>query len=413
MRELVRGAMSSRQPAVLFIFITLVLDILGIGLVVPVLPGLVQHYQEGSLAAGSVTYGLLAATYALMQFLMAPLIGSLSDRFGRRPVILVSLLGSAIDYFLIAFAPNLAWFVVGRVVAGITAANYAAASAYIADISPPEKRAANFGLIGAAFGIGFIIGPVLGGLCAKFGVKVPFFVAGGLTLVNWAYGWFVLPESLAPENRRAFSWRRSNPVGALMALHRFPALLGLVLTYFIAVLAHQVYPSIWVLYTAFRYQWTELQTGLSLAAVGFMAGMVQGGLTKRVVGRLGERRTVLAGLFLAVFLYAAYGMASQAWMIYGCIIIGSLTGLVTPAVQSLMTQSVPANEQGELQGALSSLSSVAGVAGPVVCTQLFGFFVSDKAPLQLPGAPFFWSSLLMVVALAVAVPSLRRIQTAH
>lgn len=403
--------MSTRRPAVLFIFITLVLDILGIGLVVPVLPKLIQHYQGGDVAAGSVSYGMLAALYALMQFLFAPLIGSLSDRYGRRPVILISLLGSAIDYFLIAFAPNLVWFAIGRIVAGITAANYAAASAYIADVSPPEKRAANFGLIGAAFGIGFIIGPILGGLFAHLGgVKMPFLVAGGLTLVNWAYGWFVLPESLTPENRRIFSWARSNPVGALIALRRFPALLGLVTCYFIAVLAHQVYPSIWVLYTTYRYSWTELQTGLSLAAVGFMAGMVQGGLTKRVVGKLGERKTVQHGFMLSVFLYAAYGLAAQPWMIYVCIVIGSLSGLVTPAVQSLMTQSVPANEQGELQGALSSLSSVAGVAGPVACTQLFGYFIGEKAPILLPGAPFFWSSILMLIALAIAIPALKRIK---
>ncbi len=404
--------MSARRPAVIFIFITLVLDILGIGLVVPVLPKLVQHYQGGDVTAGSNAYGLLAALYALMQFICAPLLGSLSDKYGRRPVILISLLGSAIDYFLIAFAPNLVWFAIGRIVAGITAANYAAASAYIADVSPPEKRAANFGLIGAAFGIGFIIGPMLGGLLAQWGVKVPFFFAGALTLANWAYGWFVLPESLDQEHRRPFSWARSNPVGALLALRRFPALLGLVVTYFIAVLAHQVYPSIWVLYTGYRYHWTELQTGLSLGAVGVMAGLVQGGLTKRVVGALGERKTVQYGLALSIFLYAAYGFATQGWMVYVCIFFGSLAGLVTPAVQSLMTLSVPKNEQGELQGALTSLSSVAGVAGPLATTRLFGYFVSDKAPLLMPGAPFFWSSLLMILSLAIAVPSLKRIHNA-
>ncbi len=401
--------MSARRPAVLFIFITLVLDILGIGLIVPVLPKLIQHYQGGDVATGSFTYGMLAALYALMQFLFAPLIGSVSDRYGRRPVILISLLGSAIDYFLIAFAPNLMWFAVGRIVAGITAANYAAASAYIADVSPPEKRAANFGLIGAAFGIGFIIGPIVGGGLAAWGVKVPFFVAGGLTLINWAYGWFVLPESLAIENRRAFSWSRSNPVGALFALRRFPALMGLVTCYFIAVLAHQVYPSIWVLYTTYRYGWTELQTGLSLAAVGVMAGMVQGGLTKRVVAWLGEKKTVRYCLTLSIFLYAAYGLATQPWMIYICIVIGSLSGLVTPAVQSLMSQGVPADEQGALQGSLSSLSSVAGVAGPLLCTQLFGFFIGEKAPAILPGAPFFLSSAMMMIALFIAVPALKRI----
>jgi len=403
--------MSDRRPALGFIFITLTLDILGIGLIVPILPKLIGQFQGGDVATASGTYGLLHALYALMQFLFAPMIGSLSDRYGRRPVILISLLGSGIDYFVVAFAPSLAWFVVARIVAGMTAANFAAATAYIADISPPEKRAQNFGLIGAAFGLGFVIGPVVGGLLGHYyGIKSPFFAAGVLTLLNWAYGMFVLPESLAPENRRAFSWARSNPVGSLLALRRFPALLGLIAAYFIAVLAHQVYPSIWVLYTGYRYHWDTLATGLSLAAVGVMAGAVQGGLTKRVVGALGEVKTMRYGLLLSVFLYAAYGLASEPWMIYVCIVIGSLSGLVTPAVQSLMSQAVPADEQGALQGSLTSLSSVAGILGPIACTRLFGYFVSDKAPAIVPGVPFFWSALLMLVALAFALPSLKRIR---
>jgi len=399
--------MSARRPALGFIFVTLTLDILGIGLVVPILPKLIEQFQGGDVAQASGTYGLLHALYALMQFMFAPLIGSLSDRLGRRPVILISLLGSGLDYFVIAYAPNLAWFVVGRIIAGITGANFAAATAYIADISPPEKRAANFGLIGAAFGLGFIIGPVLGGWLGHYGMKVPFLAAGTLTLVNWLYGVFVLPESLAPENRRAFSWANSNPVGALTALRRYPALLGLVTAYFICLLAHQVYPSIWVLYTGYRYQWDTFETGLSLAMVGVMAGVVQGGLTKRVVDWLGEAKTMRYGLVMATFFYAAYGLASQPWMIYVCIVFGSLSGLVTPAVQALMSHAVPANEQGGLQGALTSLSSVTGILGPIVSTKLFGYFISDKAPILLPGAPFFWSALLMLVALAVAVPALR------
>ncbi|MEQ1749369.1 MAG: TCR/Tet family MFS transporter [Prosthecobacter sp.] len=401
--------MSARKPALSFIFITLTLDILGIGLIVPILPKLIEQYEGGNVAAASSTYGLLYALYALMQFLFAPLIGSLSDRFGRRPVILISLLGSALDYFVIAFAPNLAWFALGRVIAGLTGANFAAASAYIADISPPEKRAANFGMIGAAFGLGFVIGPVLGGLLGQYGMKVPFFAAGGLTLLNWVYGVFVLPESLAPENRRDFSWARSNPIGSLLALRRFPTLLGLIAAYFIALLAHQVYPSIWVLYTSYRFGWDTLATGLSLAAVGVMAGGVQGGLTKRVVGAFGEAKTVRYGLIMATFFYAAYGLASQPWMIYVCIVFGSLSGLVTPAVQALMSQAVPADEQGALQGSLTSLSSLTGIIGPIVCTHLFSFFVSEKAPIVLPGAPFFWSASLMLVALAFALPALRRI----
>jgi DHA1 family tetracycline resistance protein-like MFS transporter len=310
---------------------------------------------------------------------------------------------------VIAFAPNLAWFAVGRVIAGLTGANFAAASAYIADISPPEKRAANFGMIGAAFGLGFVLGPALGGLLGQYGMKVPFFAAGGLTLLNWVYGVFVLPESLAPENRRDFSWARSNPIGSLLALRRFPTLLGLIAAYFIALLAHQVYPSIWVLYTSYRFGWDTLATGLSLAAVGVMAGGVQGGLTKRVVGAFGEAKTVRYGLIMATVFYAAYGLASQPWMIYVCIVFGSLSGLVTPAVQALMSQAVPADEQGALQGSLTSLSSLTGIIGPIVCTHLFSYFVSEKAPIVLPGAPFFWSAALMLVALAFALPALRRI----
>lgn len=398
---------SPRKPALLFIFITLVLDILGIGIVVPVLPKLISEFQGGDAAMGSITYGSLHAIYALMQFLFAPLIGSLSDKYGRRPVILVSLLGAGLDYFVVAMAPSLVWFAAARVVAGITAANFAAATAYIADITPPEKRAASFGLIGAAFGLGFVIGPALGGLLGDYGIRVPFFVAGGLTLVNWAYGLFVLPESLAPENRREFSWARSNPLGALLALRRFPSLLALVAGYFVCVLAHQVYPSVWVLYTEHRFGWGAKATGMSLAAVGIMACIVQGGLTKRVVGRLGEAHTAKYGLLLAPLLYAAYGLAWQPWMLYACIVVGSLSGLVTPALQALMSQKVGASEQGALQGALTSLTSVAGVVGPLVCSGLFAFFISSKAPVHLPGAPFFWSALLMPVALLLVFRALK------
>jgi DHA1 family tetracycline resistance protein-like MFS transporter len=284
--------MSARKPALGFIFVTLFLDILGIGLIIPILPKLIEQFSGGNISAASHTYGWLAALYSLMQFLCAPVLGSLSDRFGRRPVILSSLFGSGLDYLLLAFAPGLPWFFLGRIVAGITGANITAASAYIADVSPLEKRAANFGLIGAAFGLGFITGPALGGVLGSYSLRVPFLVAAGLALLNWLFGLLVLPESLPRENRRGFDWKRANPIGSFVALKRHPTVLGLTETYFLMNLAHQVFPSTWVLYTSHRYHWTPKQVGLSLAAVGVMAAIVQGGLVRRIIPRLGERRAI-------------------------------------------------------------------------------------------------------------------------
>lgn len=402
-----RPPMSGRRPALSFIFITLALDILGIGLIVPILPKLIEQYQGGDVAMASMTYGLLHSTYALMQFLFAPLIGSLSDRFGRRPVILISLFGSGLDYLLIAYAPNLTWFVVGRIIAGITGANFAAGTAYVADISPPEKRAANFGLIGAAFGIGFVIGPALGGWLGGIDLKLPFLAAGGLTLVNWLYGVFVLPESLAVENRRTFSWAKSNPVGSLLALRHFPSVLGLITTSFLFTLGHQVYPAIWVLYTVYRYGWDTTAVGFSLTFVGVMTVIVQGGLARLVVAKFGEVKTAFMGLTLGTLMYVCYGLATEGWMIYACILVGSLSGVAGPAVQGLMSRSVPDDQQGGLQGSLTSLASVAGIVGPPMCTGLFGYFISDKAPVHLPGVAFFASAVITVIALILAFRALR------
>ena len=401
-------AKSSRQPALVFIFITLFLDILGIGLIVPILPKLVEQFSGGSIASASHIYGLLAALAGLMQFIFAPMLGSLSDRFGRRPVILLSLFGSGLDYLLLAFAPNLAWFFVGRIIAGITSANFSAATAYIADISPPEKRAANFGIIGAAFGLGFIAGPALGGVLGNVDLRMPFFVAAGLTLLNWLYGLLVLPESLKPENRSQFSWKRANPVGALLALQRYPVVFGLTGTYFLMNLAHQVFPSTWVLYTSYRYNWTPGQTGLSLAMVGLTSAIVQGGLTRAIIPRLGERRSVTVGLTISAVGLIAYGLATEGWMAYVVIAVASLSGISGPSVQGLISRSVGADEQGAVQGSLTSLSSVAGVLGPPLATGLFGFFISAGAPVKLPGAAFFFSSALTIAAMLLAVRSFRR-----
>jgi DHA1 family tetracycline resistance protein-like MFS transporter len=399
----------SFKPGLVLILITLVLDILGIGLIIPILPRLIETFEGGSVAAASNTFGLLAALYSLMQFLCAPALGSLSDRFGRRPVILTSLLGSGLDYLLLAWAPSLGWFFLARLISGVTGANFAAAAAYIADVSPPEKRAANFGLIGAAFGVGFILGPALGGLLGNVGLRIPFLVAGGLTLLNWLYGWLILPESLAPENRRQFSWARSNPAGALLALRRYPMVLGLAGTFFLISLAHQCFPAIWVLYTSYRYHWTVGQTGLSLAVVGLMVAIVQGGLTRVIVPRLGEQRAALLGMAIASVSYCGYGLATEGWMIYAILAFGSLGGITGPAVQGLISREVGADEQGGVQGALTSLASVAGVVGTPLAARLFAFFIGDRAPIYLPGAAFFFSSILVVLGLLLALRSFRRV----
>jgi DHA1 family tetracycline resistance protein-like MFS transporter len=393
--------LSARKPALGFIFVTLLLDILGIGLIIPILPKLIEELCGGNVSTASTAFGWLAALYSVMQFGFAPLLGSLSDRFGRRPIILASLLGSGLDYLLLAFAPTLPWFFLGRIIAGVTSANFTAASAYIADVSPPEKRAANFGLIGAAFGLGFIAGPALGGVLGHVGLRVPFLVAAGLTLVNWLYGMFVLPESLPREIRRPFSWGRANPVGSLTALKRYPIVLGLTGTFFLVHLAHQAVPSTWVLYTSYRYSWSTAQVGLSLAIIGVMAAIVQGGLARRMIPALGERRAVMVGLSNGVVILAAYGLATQGWMMYAILVVGAFGAIAMPALQGLISRSVPLNEQGAVQGALSSVASLAGIAGPPLATGLFGFFISPRAPAHVPGIAFFMASFVLVTALGL------------
>lgn len=394
--------MNTRKAALGFIFITLFLDIFGIGLIIPILPRLVEELQGGDVAAASLSVGWLASLYSLMQFLFSPVLGSLSDRYGRRPVILCSLLGSGLDYILLAVAPNLAWLFVGRIISGITGANITAASAYIADVSPPEKRAANFGLIGAAFGLGFIAGPALGGILGDVGLRVPFMVAAGLTLVNWCYGVFVLPESLAPANRGTFSWSRANPIGSLLAMRRFPLVLGLAGTFFLLHVAQYGLHSTWVLYTGYRYGWTPRQVGWSLAVVGIMAAIIQGGLARRIIPRLGEQKALTFGLLVSGLGMVGYGVATEGWMIYAILVAASFGGIAGPAAQGLVSRSTPDNQQGAIQGALASLGSVAGVVAPPLATGLFGWFIGPSAPAPLPGAPFFSGALLMFAAMFLA-----------
>ncbi len=400
--------MNPRKPAMGFILVTLFLDILGIGLIIPILPQLIEQLEGGDVSAASHTYGLLGAMYALMQFLFAPILGSLSDRFGRRPVILGSLLGSGLDYLLLAYAPDLGWFYVGRLIAGITGANMTAATAYIADVSPPEKRAANFGLIGAAFGLGFIAGPALGGYLGDRDLRLPFFVAAALTLLNWLYGMFVLPESLAMENRREFSWKRANPIGSFRSLMKHPLVFGLAISFFLLNIGQFSTHSTWVLYTGYRYEWSPKQVGLSLAIVGLTVAIVQGGLSRRIIPALGEPRALVVGLCINVAAMIGYGSATHCWMVYCILALGSFGAIGAPATQALITGGAEANEQGAVQGALTSLSSVAGFIAPIVSTMLFGYFISSRAPVHLPGAPFFLAAVLIVGALLVALITLRR-----
>ncbi|HEY6166788.1 MAG TPA: TCR/Tet family MFS transporter [Verrucomicrobiae bacterium] len=397
-----------RRPALMFIFVTFFLDVLGIGLIIPVLPRLVEQLVGGDTSHAARAVGVLGAVYSLMQFLFSPALGSLSDRFGRRPVILGSLFGSGLDYLLLWWAPSLSWLFLGRVISGITGANVSAATAYIADISPPEKRAANFGVIGAAFGLGFVAGPALGGLLGSADVRLPFLVAAGMTLLNWLYGFFVLPESLAPENRRSFSWAGSNPVSSFVGLGRWPVVRGLAESFFLFNVAQFALHSVWVLYTSYRYGWSSTQVGLSLAVVGVTAAVIQGGLARRIIPALGEARSMRVGFLISGVTMLGYGLATRGWMIYALLVFGSLGFIAGPAVQGLISCHVPANEQGGVQGALASLRSVAGIIAPLLGTGLFGYFISPGAWTVLPGASFFMGAGLIAVAFWLAARTLHR-----
>jgi DHA1 family tetracycline resistance protein-like MFS transporter len=397
-----KDIMQHRQASLGFIFVTLFLDVMGLGLIIPVLPKLIERFTNNDIASASSVYGFMVALYALMQFVCAPILGSLSDQYGRRPVILLSLLGAGLDYLLLAFAPNLAWLFVGRVIAGATAANFSAVNAYIADISPPEKRAQHFGIVGAAFGLGFILGPAIGGGLGNVGLRVPFLVVAAITLVNTLYGFFLLPESLPRQHRRVFSWTRANPIGALVALGHYPVVLSLAVITVLSGLAQNALQSVWVLYTGYRYGWGTGEVGISLALVGLGAIIVQGALIGRIVPRFGEYRTLLLGLSVSVVSYTLYGLASQAWMFYAIPFFGSLGFLSNPSVQAIVSQRVQPNEQGALQGAFNSLLSLTGIVGPVIATNVFRYFIGESAPLHLPGAPFFLGALFNVLGLMLA-----------
>jgi DHA1 family tetracycline resistance protein-like MFS transporter len=406
--------MTSRRPgknALLFIFITITINMIGFSIVMPVMPELIMDVSGGGLSEAARWGGILSLAYAVMQFLMMPVMGSLSDRYGRRPVILGSLAAYSIDFLIMAIAPSLAVLFIARFLAGSFAASFTTANAYIADISPPEKRAANFGLLGAAFGIGFIIGSAAGGFIGEaFGHRAPFYAVAALGLVNLVYGWFFLPETLSAENRRPFDWRRANAFGAFKHFRQYPVILPIAATMFLYQLAHWVFPSVWAYYSAERFGWTAKDIGLSLMAVGLSSAIVQGGLTRLVIPKFGERKAAFFGAGVAIIAYFGYGVVSEGWMVYPLIAFGSLAGFTAPALQGIASRTVPADAQGQLQGALGSINGVGMIVGPVLMTQTFSAFASDDAAIYFPGAPYVLASALTALAFVPLLAAIGRIK---
>lgn len=389
------------RAAFLFIFITVALDMLALGVMIPVLPKLIIEFEHGDVAKAAGAAGLFGFSWAAMQFVFSPMLGAISDRRGRRPVILLSNLGLGLDYLLMALAPSLTWLFVGRLISGITSASYSTAGAYIADVTPKEQRAAKFGMLGAAFGLGFVVGPAIGGLLGGISLRMPFYAAAGLSLTNALYGFFVLPESLPKDKRAPFVWSKANPVGSLALLRSHPRLLSLALVSFLAKVAHDSLPSVFVLYTDYRYHWSERTIGLCLAGVGVASTLVAALLVGPLVKRFGERRALLVGLLFGALGFGVYGWApTGGWFLVGIPLV-AIWGLAGPAFQALMSRRIEPSAQGRLQGALASMSGVTGMVGPLLFTQIFAFGISSRA-LHWPGAPFWASSLLLGASLLVA-----------
>ena len=400
-------AKDKKQAALGFIFITLLIDIIGFGIIIPILPQLIQSLTHGTVSEASRYGGLLIFAYSLMQFVCSPIIGNLSDQFGRRPILLSSLFGFGIDYLFLAFAPSIGWLFVGRAIAGITGASITTGAAYISDISIPEKKAQNFGMIGAAFGLGFIIGPVLGGQLAHFGVRVPFIGAAVLSLINWLYGYFILPESLAKENRRRFEWKRANPIGSLKMLNKYPVIAGLVVSIaLIYISAHSVQTT-WSYYTIEKFGWSPTMIGYSLGVVGICVAIVQGVLIRRIIPKIGQEKSIYWGLLLYTIGFVLFAFASQTWMMFAFTAVYCLGGIAGPAIQGIIATHVPANEQGELQGALTSLMSATSIVGPLIMTGVFAYFTSSQAPIHFAGAPFMVSAILTLISTVLAYRSLK------
>ena len=405
---------NQKSAAIGFIFITLLIDITGWGIVIPVVPKLIQELIHNSdLSIASQYGGWLSFVYAAMQFIFASVLGGLSYKYGRRPIILFSLLGFSLNFYIQAIAPTIFWLFVGRIFSGVTGASITTASAYIADISTDEDRAKNFGMIGAAFGLGFIIGPVIGGLLGQYGARVPFYAASGLCLVNFLYGWFILPESLEKENRRAFNWKRANPVGSLLQLRKYPQILGLIgALVFVYIASHAVQTN-WTFFTMYKFNWSEKMVGISLGISGFMAALVQGYLIRFIQPKLGNEKSIFYGLILYSIGMLLFAFAGKSWMMFAFLVPYGLGGIAGPALQSVISSQVPKNEQGELQGALASLVSLTAIVGPPLMTNTFYYFTHDSAPFLFPGAPFFLGFLLMAISVIITFYVFRKKKQTH
>jgi DHA1 family tetracycline resistance protein-like MFS transporter len=399
---------SASRGAFVFILILVAFDFLAFGIIAPVLPDLVRQFEGGDFARASSITGYFGFAWATMQFIFSPILGAWSDRFGRRPVILISCFGLGIDYIVMALAPSLNWLFVGRIISGITTSNVATAFAYVTDVTPPEKRAKQFGLISAAFGIGFIIGPAVGGFLGNINLRFPFWAAAALSLGNALYGLFILPESLPPERRAKSAWHMANPLGSLNLLRSHPELAGLSVVITLYYLAHNSLPSMWALYTEYRYDWSRRDVGLSLAVVGVCAALVSGALVGPFVKRFGERISLLYGLFFGFLGFAGFALASRGWVILAVIPFIALWGIAGPALQSLMSRRVDPSSQGKLQGAINSLRAITGMAGPVLFTQAFALAISPRTVLHLPGTPYFLAALLLFASLLLAAYVARR-----
>lgn len=397
-----------KQASMVFIFITMLIDVIGFGIIIPVMPNLIIELHGGDYSNAARIGGWLLFAFSLMQFLFSPVLGNLSDRYGRRPVLLFSLFGFGVDYCIMALAPNLWWLVVGRIIAGITGASFSTASAYIADVSPPEKRAQNFGLVGAAFGAGFILGPALGGFLAEFGTRVPFYGAATLSLVNWLYGFFILPESLPKDKRRPFAWKRANPIGSLAALKKYPVTYGLIASMVCIYLASHAVQSTWSYFTMGTFGWDEKAVGLSLALVGLLVGLVQGVLIRVTIPRFGQKNSLYYGLAMYTIGMLLFAFATDGWMMYAFLIPYCLGGIGMPALQGIISAQVPNNEQGELQGALTSLMSVTNIIGPLLMTNIYAFFTAEDTSFHFAGAAFIAGAIFMGVSLILSMRTLQK-----
>jgi len=396
-----------KSASVMFIFVTILLDAVGIGLIIPIFPDVIRRFNSDPQFV-SHYFGYFISLYALMQFVASPILGSLSDRFGRRSILLISLLGAGLDYILMAYAPNLAILFLGRIISGLTGASMTVASSYMADISDDSNRSTHFGMIGAGFGLGFILGPLMGGVLGTYSSRLPFLVAAGLTLVNFAFGLLILPESLPPEKRRKMDLKRLNPFSSLKKILKPSPIMGLIIIYFLIILAGQAHPSIWTLYTQYKFHWTSVQVGMSLAVVGFSIALVQGGLTRVVIPKLGEKKTLLLSFLFSIGGFFLFAVAPLGWMMYAILIFFAFSGLANPALQSLISKDTPSEEQGELQGSLISLASITSILGPILYTGLFSEFTREQGAWMFPGIPYLAASLFCLLAFILYFPRFRR-----